>query len=631
MDKGSHRVTPRKLKRGGTPDGKSILRSRSGRLPPHNQVQFHRLQAAWEHFPDSLVACDHNQRILRINAAACKLFEVASEAQYLGKDYQQFLNHYIHSDEQSSLVPSGQWLMSLMLAGKMGTDLSVQTLLLGLPSGRKIPVTVRSFPVIDQELGIQETVFVFHELTYYYQEVFHLQRVYESMLDLLTAIMQIPGQREYILPEETFLLSPPVLFVAQQVVNIIQQVLNCHDVEMFAFARQTGHLHFVAGTGLTDEQEQRWQDMRGCFHLRERIDDAIFARLSANQEVVLTSDQLRSCADFGHQQAFLMNPNSTSPDPEIFLLIPLFLEQQWIGMLLIGNISAQGKYTPEEIGLAKIVTAQTMLLIEGIHYFYAQEEKQKKVLARREVTRQTGEFLTLASHELRTPLTRVLGNLQLAQRRLETLKKQLPPLSAQLREPIDHVQRPLVAASQGAQLQQRIINDLVDDARIQTHTLMLSLHPEDLLALLRDEVNKQQQSAPEHPIVLDVPSSYQSVPVIADVERIKYVLNTYLINALVYSSPECPVTVRLRIAESHASVSVHNEGSGIAKNELDHIWERFYRTKGTTVQHELDLSFGLTLYLCRAFIELQQGRVGVQSAPGQGATFWFTLPIATSL
>ncbi|WP_236600495.1 sensor histidine kinase KdpD [Ktedonobacter sp. SOSP1-85] len=84
--------------------------------------------------------------------------------------------------------------------------------------------------------------------------------------------------------------------------------------------------------------------------------------------------------------------------------------------------------------------------------------------------------------------------------------------------------------------------------------------------------------------------------------------------------------VQVRVADALARVSVHNEGSVIAREELDHIWERFHRAKGSAVQHELDLSFGLVLYLCQVFIERHQGSVGVESAPDQGATFWFTIP-----
>ncbi|WP_236600497.1 histidine kinase dimerization/phospho-acceptor domain-containing protein [Ktedonobacter sp. SOSP1-85] len=420
MGKSLHHVTQRKQERGGGISG--------GKPIPHSRplkgahTQLNRAEAIWESFPEGLIACDRNQKIVQVNAAACKLFEVASEGQCQGRDFRQFLEHYIHSDELSPFVSREQWLMNLVPAGKAGASSPEQTLLLALPSGRKVFATVRSFPVADQERDMEEIVFVFHELTYYYQQVSHLQRVHKATLDLLTAIAQIPEQMDHILPEETFLLSPPVLFVAQQVVNVIRQVLDCHRVIMFAFGRRTGHLHFVAGNGLTAEQEQHWRDIGGRFHPLDAVDDAVFARLGTNQEVVLETDQLRTIDYLGQQRPFPAYPCPVPSGYEAFLLIPLFLEQQWVGALVIGKASSEDAYPPEEIALVKAVTGQTMLLIEGIHCFYAQGEKQKKALAQREVSCLTGEFLTLASHELRTPLTRIMGNLQLAQRRLQTLK-----------------------------------------------------------------------------------------------------------------------------------------------------------------------------------------------------------------
>nr|WP_040445327.1 ATP-binding protein [Ktedonobacter racemifer] len=577
------------------------------------------MEAIWELFPEGLIACDRHQSIVRINAAARALFEVGSETQCQGRNYQQFLTSYIRSDEQLPSVSREQWLTNLALAGETGAYSPAQ-MLLHLPSGRKISVTVRSFPVGAHGRDPEETISVFH----YCPEIFHLQRVHEAMLDLLTAIAQLPEQMDCVLPEETFLLSPPVLFVAQQVVDVVQSVLDCLRVKMLAFGHRTGHLYFVAGTGFTAEQEQHWREIGGRFHPLEMLDYSALARLRANQEVI--TDHLRIIEYLGKQLPFPAYPHPPSPGSETTLFLPLFLEQQWVGLLIVIKATSEGEYTPEEIALAKAVTAQTMLLIEGIHCFYAQGEKQKKALAQQEVSRLAGEFLTLATHELRTPLTGIMGNLQLAQRRLETLEKQLAPPSAQIREPIAHVQRPLAAASQSARLQQRIINDLIDDARIQTHTLTLSLNPEDLLILLREVVARQQQAAPGRTIVLDIPSPEQRVLIIADAGRIKHVLNTYLTNALTYSPPGRPVVVQLGIEEARTRVSVHNEGSGIAREELDHIWERFYRAKGNAVQHELDLSFGLALYLCQVFIERHQGSVGVESAPGQGATFWFTIP-----
>ncbi|EFH86115.1 ATP-binding protein [Ktedonobacter racemifer] len=625
MGKSLHHVTQREQKRERTPGGTSISHARSLKVSSQRMMQLNQLEIIWESFPEGLIACDRNQKIVRINAAARKLLEVVSEAQCQGRDYQHFLTHYLRSDEQPPCVPSEQWLMNLVLAGTTGADLPNQTLLLRLPSGRKTPVSVRSFPAGDQMRNVEETVFIIQEFTHARQEVSCLQQAHEAMMDLINAIAQLPEQRDHLLPEETFLLAPPVLFVAQQLVDVVRSVLNCHRVDLLAFGHRTDHLYFVAGSGLTAEQEQHWREIGGRFQLLDAVDDAARARLGAHQEVL--TDHFDTIEYLGKHLPFPAYPHLAAPDSEIFLLLPLFLEQQWVGMLIIVKASSEGEYTPEEIALMKAVTAQTMLVIEGIHCFYAQEEKQKRALIQREVSRLIGEFLNLATHELRTPLTVTTGNLQLAQRRLRILKDQLAPSSAQLRDSIASVQQPLAAASQGARLQQRMIDALIDDARIQTNTLPVASRSEDLLVLLREVVTRQQQSAPEHTIMLDVPSPAQKVPIIADAGRIKQVLHIYLTNALTFSPPGRPVVVKLNIADTRARVSVHNEGSGIAREDLDHIWERFYRAKGSAVQHELDLSFGLALYLCREFIKRQQGSVGVQSAPGQGATFWFTLPI----
>jgi signal transduction histidine kinase len=135
---------------------------------------------------------------------------------------------------------------------------------------------------------------------------------------------------------------------------------------------------------------------------------------------------------------------------------------------------------------------------------------------------------------------------------------------------------------------------------------------------------------PERTIVLKMLPMEQDVPVFADAERITKVLNTYLGNALNHSPIGQPVTVELVVVDSEALVSVHDEGPGIPRNEQEHLWERFYRAKGSAVQHELDLSLGLGFYLCKAITEYHHGHVGVRSGPGQGTTFWFTLPVIPS-
>jgi signal transduction histidine kinase len=224
----------------------------------------------------------------------------------------------------------------------------------------------------------------------------------------------------------------------------------------------------------------------------------------------------------------------------------------------------------------------------------------------------------------------IKGNIQLAQRRLARLKRQLAQQPEHVSEQIERVQQSLASDASSTRLQEHIIKELIDDARIQANTL--ELHPErfDLIVLLKAAVTHQQRLAPERTIVLDRMPTEKAVPIIADADRITQAINSYLVNALHYAPADQPVTVQLTVEDEVARITVHDEGPGIPFEEQERIWERFYHAREITGQQELDLSLGLGLYLCQAFIERHHGSVGVQSEPGHGATFWFTLPIETS-
>ncbi len=114
----------------------------------------------------------------------------------------------------------------------------------------------------------------------------------------------------------------------------------------------------------------------------------------------------------------------------------------------------------------------------------------------------------------------------------------------------------------------------------------------------------------------------QVLPIIADAWRITQVLNIYLTNALTHSPAEQPVTVKLTVDDAIARVSVHDARPGIPLEEQEHLWERFYCARGSAIRPGF--------HLCQVFIQHHHGNVGVQSTAGHGATFWFTLPIATA-
>lgn len=558
---------------------------------------------------DGVIACDLEGKILRINAAALKLFEVASESLYKGRSYHRFLHSYQMGNGLISLEP---WLMSLVLEGEASTWMQQEPIALQVRSGRKIYVNIRRSSIRDALEHEIATVYVFRDITTRYRKVLHIQRVHQAVSALQEAIASIPEHIDFTFPAGPFLLSPPVLLVAQQLVELIGHVLECEHVSLLAFGQGSDHLHYAVGRGFTHEQEQYRREASGRFLPTDFLDETVMASLYADQEVILPAERLRLPPEF--REDFSTN---------IFLLVPLFLEKQLSGALVTARTGFESGYTPEEIELVRAVATETMFVVECLYSWHEQVEARSRSLVRQEIQRLTNDFLNLASHELNTPLTVIKGNIQLAQRRLAILKRELE--QQQAGEKIERVQVPLAFADWNARLEERLIRDLIDDARIQAGTLELHLRRCDLVMLLRQAIAHQQRAAPGRTIVLDIMAPEQ-VPIIADADRIIQVVSSFLANALNYSPMDQPVTVRLTLEDAVAHVSVHNEGPCIPLEEQGRIWDRFYYTGGMAERHELHMSVGLGLYLCRVFIERHHGRVGVQSEPGHGATFWFTLP-----
>ncbi len=105
-------------------------------------------------------------------------------------------------------------------------------------------------------------------------------------------------------------------------------------------------------------------------------------------------------------------------------------------------------------------------------------------------------------------------------------------------------------------------------------------------------------------------------------------MTNYLTNALKYSEPDTPIDVSLHVEGDNVRVSVHDEGPGLSEADQQRIWERFYQAKGTDVKYGSSVGLGIGLHICQSIITRHQGDVGMQSTPGQGSTFWFTLPIS---
>ncbi len=263
----------------------------------------------------------------------------------------------------------------------------------------------------------------------------------------------------------------------------------------------------------------------------------------------------------------------------------------------------------------------------------AQEERERLLRewaeAEQEARRRLDTFLAVVTHELKTPLTVVIGMLDMLTILLEQQRDQAYETRSATftikRDPLTLLNR----AQQQTALLARLINDLVDASRVQSDKLELRMQNCDLVNIVREKVEEQHDLAPMRTLHLDT-LTVESTPVYADAERIGQVVTNYLSNALKYSSAEQPVDVWLQRDGQHVSVYVRDRGVGIAPEAREKIWERFYRIPGTQARTRAGVGLGLGLHISRTIIERHGGHVGVESKPGEGSTFWFTLSVAPS-
>jgi signal transduction histidine kinase len=238
------------------------------------------------------------------------------------------------------------------------------------------------------------------------------------------------------------------------------------------------------------------------------------------------------------------------------------------------------------------------------------------------------DFLSLVSHEVRTPLTSIKGYVQMAELRLQRLQaevvgEQLPPdlladRLAALQQTLDHVEAPLRRLN-------RQITDLAEVAQIQSGRLSLHRVPCDLVEIVGEVVEEQRLAWPGRRIDLLLPEA--AVKVVADRDRIGQVVTNYLTNALKYAPTDCPIEIRLSREADQARVQVRDQGPGLPPDEQERIWQRFYRLSSAPAEPLAGGNLGMGLYICRSLIKEHGGQTGVDSTPGAGATFWFTLPL----
>jgi PAS domain S-box-containing protein len=218
------------------------------------------------------------------------------------------------------------------------------------------------------------------------------------------------------------------------------------------------------------------------------------------------------------------------------------------------------------------------------------------------------EFIGLASHELKTPLTGIHGYLQILDRMMMEEKPRQFLKKAQLQ----------------VKKLNTLVEDLLDVSKIEAGKLQMSVELFDIRALLEDVIEMIAFSNSSFNITLD--TTFEKLMVTGDPNRIEQVFINLLTNSVRYSSGEKQVIVKLTSTANDVQVSVKDFGMGIAAEQLEHIFARFYRVDNETSSIS---GLGIGLYLSHEIVTRHGGRMLAESELGKGSTFNFVLPLTT--
>ncbi len=234
------------------------------------------------------------------------------------------------------------------------------------------------------------------------------------------------------------------------------------------------------------------------------------------------------------------------------------------------------------------------------------------IVRQRELQRMQDQFLANVTHELRSPLTAIKAS-------LGTIAS-----DEDLKFP-DPIKNMLNIATRNIDRLARLINDILDFAKMTEGKISISTKPVDTKKLLMDTVTGLQPWAQTKQILLDYTPNGHVPRVMADSDRITQVLMNFLSNAVKFTPKGGKITLSTEAFPLSVKISVTDTGPGIPKNEQDKVFQKFFQMKQTT---KMDVpGTGLGLYITKKIVELHEGEIGFVSEEGKGTTFWFTLPI----
>jgi PAS domain S-box-containing protein len=276
----------------------------------------------------------------------------------------------------------------------------------------------------------------------------------------------------------------------------------------------------------------------------------------------------------------------------------------------ISGIRKNGEEFPAEAAIAKVSMGGAVVFSVVLRDITEQVELQKRL--QRAVSARD-EIAGVVAHDLRNPVSAV-----------KMLSSALMRWAAE--HDVEMQPREQLSLIREAALQMdRLIQDLLDITRVESGRFSVDPQPLTTIALLEGSLRTLRPLVEDRGLALkvDLPSSLPMVS--ADPERIGQLLSNLIGNAIKATTKGC-ITVSASEAENEVHISVSDTGTGIPREHLAHLFDRYWRAPSNIRTR----GAGLGLPIARGIVQAHGGRLWVESEPGQGSTFHFTLPVASA-